>query len=136
MTAVARAGDPLAVVPLSRGSPDDRWGPSANYAHAVWLPVLGPASFLVWQYLARTAIHEPRAVTTREHLSAAMGLGSPHGTQSAVNRALRRLERFDLVQWAGPDLLEVRCRLPDVPAHHLARLHPDIQARHRRLADR
>jgi hypothetical protein len=131
---VTAATDPLEVVPLSRGSPDDRWGPSANYAHAVWLPVLGPASFLVWQHLARTAIHEPHAVTTREHLSAAIGLGSPHGTQSAINRALRRLERFDLVQWVRPDALEVRCRLPDVAPHHLDRLHPDIQARHRRLA--
>jgi hypothetical protein len=130
------ATDPLAVVPLSQGSTHDRWGPSANYAHAVWLPVLGPASFLVWQYLARTAIHEPRSLTTREHLSAAMGLGSPHGTQSAVNRALRRLERFELVRWAGPGTLEVRCRLPDVPAHHLDRLHPDIQARHLRLSGR
>ena len=128
------ATEPLEIVPLSLASPRDRWGPSANYAHAVWLPVLGPASFLVWQYLARTVIHQPRAVTTREHLSAAIGLGSPHGTQSAVNRALRRLERFDHLRWTGPDALEVRCRLPDVPAHHLQRLHPDIQARHQRLA--
>lgn len=129
-----RAADPLAVAPMARAGPSDRWGPSANYAHAVWLPVLGPASFLLWQYLARAAIHQPRSATTREHLAAALGLGSPHGAQAPVNRALRQLERFELVRWAGPDALEVRCRLPDVPAAHLERLHPDVQALHRRLA--
>lgn len=126
------ATDPLEIVPLSPGGPRDRWGPSAAYPQAVWLPALGPASFLVWQHLARALVHQPRVVTTREHLSAVIGLGSPHGTQSAVNRALRRLERFDLVRWRE-EALAVRRQLPDVPAHHLHRLHPGIQERHRRL---
>jgi hypothetical protein len=111
-----------------------RHGPSAPYAQAVWLPVLGPASFLVWQRLARTALHRPGTTTDREELAAAVGLGSPHGAQSAVNRALRRLERFGIVRWEeAPGVLEVRCRLPDVGANHLYRLHPGIQIHHHRL---
>ncbi len=63
-----------------------------------------------------------------------LGLGSPVGHQSALPRALRRLERFSLVRTIGPDVLVVPCELPDVTEHQLERLHPAVRHVHDSLS--
>jgi hypothetical protein len=107
-----------------------RFGPDDAYVEAVWLPVLGPASFVVWHRLARQAAPTSGIETSLEALAAATGLGSARGTQSGVARALRRLERFGLLRRSGDDLLVVRCRLPFVSGRQLERLHPCVRAAH------
>lgn len=125
----ARGGTP--------GHPPGRFGPGDCYPVAVWLPVLGPAAFVGWCHLARQLSHHPDGVTTSlAALAVDLGLGSPHGSQSAVHRTLRRLERFGLLRWVGDNCLLVSARLPFVSPAQLARLAPTVQARHRALRDR
>jgi hypothetical protein len=109
-------------------SPDD------PYVEAVWLPVLGPASFVVWRYLARLAHRSPPPTVSVAGLSAAVGLGPPQAHQSPINRALRRLARFGLVH-VDADRITVQAALPFVSSRQLARLDPAIQAMHRAYRD-
>lgn len=110
------------------------WGPESTYAESVWLPVLGPASWLVWRRLALELLASPDGFRLElAALSAAVGLGSPRGRQSAIARTLRRLQYFRVAWRAPDDLLVVRYRLPLLTAGQLDRLHPEIQARHRQL---
>ena len=127
----------LRVVPLAgrAGLAHGRFGVDDAYVEAVWLPVLGPASFVVWRRLARDAVSMPGFDTSLERLAAAAGLGSARGTQSGIARALRRLERFGLLRRAGDNLLVVRCRLPFASAYQLERLDPAIRALHRAVHD-
>lgn len=124
--------DPLRVLadPLARGL----FGPGSEYAARVWLPVVGPASWLTWRAMVRGAsIHDAGWTTSFEELSALVGLGSPRGNQSGVARALRRLHRFAMVREVGTDVIVVRCRLPLVSPSQLERLHPVVQGVHQRL---
>jgi len=104
--------------------------PDHPYVEGVWLPVLGPASYVAWRHLARLAIGSPRATISLDELAAATGLGPPRGHQSPLNRTLRRLGRFDLVQ-VDDNRIVVRTALPFVTGRQLARLDPVIQAIHR-----
>jgi hypothetical protein len=109
--------------------------PNDVYVDDVWLPVLGPASFIVWRHLALMVdSHGPARHTTLAALAGATGLGSPRGNQSGISRALRRLERFGLVQLSDGRLI-VRTRLPYITGRQLARLDPAIQALHRNHRD-
>jgi hypothetical protein len=126
------------VVPLAgrAGLAHARFSPDDAYVEAVWLPVLGPASFVVWRRLALDAAATPGFDTSLERLAAATGLGSARGTQSGIARAMRRLERFGLVRHAGDSLLVVRCRLPFASPRQLERLDPSIRALHQVFHDR
>jgi hypothetical protein len=128
----------MRVVPLAgrTGLAYGRFGPDDAYVEAVWLPVLGPASFVVWHRLARDAASTPGFGTSLERLAAAAGLGSPRGTQSGIARALRRLERFGLLRRGDDNLVVIRCRLPFASSHQLERLDPSIRAIHRVFHDR
>ena len=112
-----------------------RHGPDHCYVENVWLPVIGPAAYVVWRHLARLASRSPRPAISLPRLAAVTGLGPPDGRQSPINRALRRLERFDLIH-LDADRIVVRVSLPFITKRQLARLDPAIQALHRRYRDR
>jgi hypothetical protein len=103
--------------------------PEHPYVDGVWLPVLGPASYVAWRHLARLAIASSRATISLDALAAATGLGAPRGQQSSLSRTLRRLGRFDLAHVCDDHIL-VRTALPFVTGRQLARLAPTIQAIH------
>jgi hypothetical protein len=128
--------DSVLVVPLS-GTREPRagwYGPATAYVEEVWLPVVGPASFLLWRRLAHQLEEAAHGLTTSlVELSAAIGLGSPRGSQAGIARSLRRLQRFGLAWRPVESVLVVRCSLPVVSAAQLARLHPTVQRRHREL---
>lgn len=128
--------DSLLVVPVS-GSLEPRagwFGPTTTYVEAVWLPVIGPASFLLWRRLAYELERTAQGLTTSlAEMSAAIGLGSPRGNQAGIARSLRRLQRFGLAWRPVESVLVVRCSLPVVSAAQVARLHPTVQRRHREL---
>jgi len=109
-------------------------GADDPYVEAVWLPVLGPASFVLWRHLARLTHRSPPPTVSVAGLSAAVGLGPPQAHQSPINRALRRLARFGLVQ-VGANGITVQAALPFVSGRQLARLDPAIQAMHRAYRD-
>jgi len=127
--------DPVRVLadPHTNGA----FSPGSEYASTVWLPVVGPASWLTWRVMARGAcVHEAGWTTSLEELSAVVGLGSPRGNQSGIARALRRLHRFSIVREVGSGVFVVRCRLPFVSPGQLERLHPVVQGAHHRLHER
>jgi hypothetical protein len=120
------------VVPLAaRAARPGLHGPDDAYVDELWLPVLGPASWVTWRHLARLARQSRPATVTLTDLAAAVGLGTRQGKQAPINRALRRLEVFKLAQ-CGSGVIAVRTKLPDVTDRQLARLTPTIQARHYR----
>lgn len=127
----------LAAPPHRPGAPPGRFGPDDCYPVAVWLPVLGPGAFVAWSHLAHHLDRSAGATTTSlAALAADLGLGSPHGSQSAIARTLRRLERFGFACPVGDDCLVVRVRLPFVSPAQLERLAPAVQARHNLLRQR
>jgi hypothetical protein len=124
--------DDLHVMPAphpARGS-SHLHDPDHPYVDGVWLPVLGPASYVAWRHLARLATGSSRATISLDALAAATGLGAPRGQQSPINRTLRRLGRFEVAH-VDDDHILVRTALPFVTGRQLARLDPVIQAIHR-----
>lgn len=116
--------------------PAGRYGPTSYYATAVWLPILGPSTFLAWRLVASEIQHHPAGVTTTlDRLAADLGLGSPRGQQAAIVRTLRRLERFGITRTITDDLHLIREELPPAMPAQLARLHEVVRARHDRLTD-
>jgi hypothetical protein len=110
------------------------YDPDHPYVDGVWLPVLGPASYVAWRHLARLAIASSRATISLDALAAATGLGAPRGQQSPLSRTLRRLGRFDLAHVRDDHIL-VHTALPFVTGRQLARLDPVIQTIHRLHCD-
>jgi hypothetical protein len=104
-------------------------GPDDAYVDQLWLPVLGPASWVTWRHLARLVRQPGTSTVTLVGLAAATGLGNRQGKQAPINRALRRLESFKLAQCSA-GVIAVRAKLPDLTERQLARLAPSIQAFH------
>lgn len=126
----------LPAPPNGMRGPVGRFGASAYYATAVWLPILGPSTFLAWRLIVCELQHHPGGVsTTLERLAADLGLGSPRGQQAAIARTLRRLERFGIARTITDDLVLVREELPPATPAQLARLDEVIRARHDRLSE-
>jgi hypothetical protein len=121
---------PVVPAPVQARGTSRLHDPDHPYVEDVWLPVVGPASYVAWRHLARLAIRSPRPIISLDALAAATGLGPPRGHQSPLNRTLRRLGRFDLAH-VDDDHIVVRTALPFVTGRQLARLDPVIQAIHR-----
>lgn len=126
----------LPAPPNGMPGPLGRYGPNSYYATAVWLPILGPSTFLAWRLVACEIRHHPAGVTiTLDRLAADLGLGSPIGQQATIVRTLRRLERFGVTKAITDELVLIREELPPATPTQLARLHEAVRARHDRLTD-
>jgi hypothetical protein len=87
----------IRVVPLAgrAGLAHGRFGPEDAYIEAVWLPVLGPASFVLWRRLARDAVKTPgfgyQSPTARRRCGPRIRPGNPvgHRPGTAASRTLR-----------------------------------------------
>lgn len=110
------------------------FGPGHPYTELVWLPRLGPTSFLMWRYLCRRLHAQPRGcIVTVDDLAHALGLGTGRGHASPVRRAIARLERFGVTSTAAHGVA-VRRRLPLLAPAQLAQLPPPARQAHRSLA--
>jgi hypothetical protein len=120
--------------PVRARGADRLHDPDDLYVEDVWLPVVGPASYVAWRHLARLACRSSGAIISLDALAAATGLGTPRGHQSPLHRTMRRLARFDLAH-IEDDRIRVRTALPFVTGRQLARLDPGVQAVHRLHSD-
>ena len=116
--------------------PGARFGIDSPYPELVWLPVMGPSTYLLWRHLAASVVERPRgAVVHLDELAASLGLSSQRGDRSSLMRALRRGARFGVLRRPTPRLVLIQPRLPPVPAAWLSGRHPAIlTAHHRSLA--
>ncbi len=124
-----KADDAIVIV---AGGQTGRWGIDDAYPETFWLPVVGPASYLAWRLLARQVQQRPTAVLSAAEIAGRLGLGSVGGTQSGLERTLRRMDRFAMIERPGPLVVSVQVRLGDVAPTWLARLDPaliDLHAR-------
>lgn len=120
------------VAPPAAGRP--LFGPTSVYAELVWLPVLGPATFLLWRHLVRRfELQGPALCVELEGVAAALGLGGAGTNQSVIGRSLRRIERFGVATTDASEVLHLRPQLPPVSDRELRRLHPVIAKHHQRL---
>jgi len=103
------------------------FGPADPLAEA-WLPVVGPACFVLWQKLAQHLLANGGAMATSlREMARAAGLAETSGHQSGIMRTLRRLERFGVIWRPDERVLVVRCRLPALDQARLERLRPTIE---------
>ena len=109
------------------------FGPGHPYTEEVWLPRLGPTSFLMWRYLCRQLHTAPRGCTVPvSDMARALGLGTGRGGTSPVRRSLARLDRFDVVRIRTSGLT-VRRRLPMLTPQQVAQLPASVRRSHRQL---
>lgn len=131
-----RAHSALRVLPAAAAHPSEppgQFGPGTAYSAGVWLPLLGPTSYMAWHHLARQLTQRPGGLTTSVHrLAVDLGLASPH-EHAVVAGALHRLERFGIIRPVTDGLLVLRVELPAASATQLDLLDRSIQVRHQHL---
>lgn len=103
-------------------------GPAHPRAESDWLPVVGPACFVLWRRLAERLIEAHGTVRLRaQDLAASVGMAPAVGSQSGLTRSLRRLQRFGIAWRPVDDLVVVRCQLPLLDESRMQTLRPIIR---------
>lgn len=104
------------------------------YLDFVALGRLGPTSSWCLRHLAyRLAAHPEGYDISLAELGNELGLGRYTGRSSHLGRALDRLEVFGMARGGGPDVLQVRRRIPPLTEAQLARLAPSARDVHRMM---
>ena len=107
--------------------------PGSRYVERLWLPLLGPTSTALLRVLAEELDEKGSGtIVEASRLARGLGLGAGTGVESALSRAIRRLERFRLVKAEG-DVLRVRTEVPPLSDHDVSRLPDDLRTIHQRL---
>ena len=123
-------------LPASTARRDGWVGPAHPRAESDWLPVIGPACFVLWRQLAGALIEEQGAMEVRApELAASVGMAPAMGSQSGLTRSLRRLQRFGIVWRPTAEFLVVRCQLPLLDESRMQTLRPIIRRMQHELHD-
>lgn len=111
---------------------EPRFRVRSHYVERLWLPLLGPTALLLVRLLAELIDESHNGQGVDFGLVAvALGVGlKTPGEQSALARALGRLERFELVRFDGRGEIMVRVELPLVSPRDLSGLPLWLQERH------
>jgi hypothetical protein len=108
-----------------------------DLAEGTWLPVVGPACFVIWRRLAQALLDQPGGlVVTAGALARSVGMATATGDQSGLARSLRRLSRFGVAWLPRDDLVVVRCQLPVLDDTRMERLRPLVEQLRRELRSR
>jgi hypothetical protein len=75
------------------------FGPASVYVEYCLLPLIGPSSYLLYRHVAPLIRGSGRAEVDLVELGRNLGLGAKIGRNSAVVKALDRLEAFRLGAW-------------------------------------
>jgi hypothetical protein len=81
----------------------------SDYCRSAWLPVIGPAAWLLWDSVTRELEREPRAEWPISEVARHHGVDC-----GAVSAAIAELERFGLAVRLAPARWRVRLRCPPV----------------------
>ena len=131
-----RLPDRIWVEPWSQPEAGDLHDPRSVYAERYWLGVVGPTSLMCMRLVAGELDRKPDGFQL-DTAATAVQLGvSPKGGAKGLDRALRRLERFQLAG-EGPAgaVWQVKRAMPEVPSHFVARLPGHLRRTHRADAD-
>jgi hypothetical protein len=96
-------------------------GVDGTYSRLVWLPTVGPSSWLIWGTVAAQLHRDPAVTWQAGDLAVAHGLSAGTGRHSQIVRTLDRLARFRLLL-PEEDVTFVRLTAPPALERHLARL--------------
>lgn len=102
------------------------------YSRAVWLPRLGPTSWLLWITLARQlGPHGHLVSIDAEAVAASLGIGHPGRRYKAVTRPMLRLRNFRLARVDDDaQVVQIRQFAQPGPAAVLAGLPPTVRELH------
>lgn len=124
----------IAVVARRDASPEPErpgFDPAGEY-YECYLPVLGPASWLAYRYLAAKVTQEPALVDPAE-LAREIGLNPSLARSAPLGAAFARLEAFGLLRWESPAVCAVQRSVPALSNRLAKRLPIEARARHFRI---
>ncbi len=105
--------------------------PRSSYVEDYYLGILGPSTTWLLRRVAAGFDYSPEGFDLDlAETARSLGLSDRSGRSSAFLRAINRLVLFHLAQLSGPDELAVRWRVPPLTRAQVARLSPEMQARH------
>ena len=105
--------------------------PRSTYVERFYLGILGPSTTFFLRHLVERLDAAPDGYElTLTDCAAALGLGRLRSAGAAFPRTVARSCQFGAARLAGPDVLEVRRRLPPLTVRQVRRLPPDRQAEH------
>jgi hypothetical protein len=104
----------------------------STYVERFWLGILGPSTTWFLRLVAGHLDREPDGFDLDLGEAArSLGLGSPLGRHSPLQRAVRRTVQFGLARTVGREGLDVRRRIPPLNRGQVARLPESLQGAHR-----
>ncbi len=115
----------------------DRLGhdPRSSYVETYWLGILGPSACWLLRRLADGLDADPDGFDLDlAETALAIGLRLNGGRHAPFLRTLGRLCQFKMARQCGPEMLEVRRRLPPLTLAQVERLPTTLGDRHRALA--
>ncbi len=112
----------------------DRLGhdPRSAYVEAYWLGILGPSACWLLRRMADGLDAEPDGfVLDLAETASSIGLRLNGGRHAPFLRTLGRLCQFRMARQCGPEVLEVRRRIPPLTLAQVDRLPTALRERHR-----
>lgn len=104
--------------------------PRSTYVERFWISTLGPsATWIVRRFADRFDRHPDGFEIDLNTLAASIGMSYARRDESPFGRALHRCVMFGLIR-PGRTGLEVRRRIPDLPARQLERLPDELRNVH------
>ena len=133
------SGDPMTLAPLPGTSTDtdrlnvivapgdpDGYPITHPYVEDLYVPIVGPSTYLLLRLLDRMADEHPDTFTlSLDEIAHRLGLGNK-GRSSRMIRTIDRLCSFRLAVRISPDTIVVPRQLPPLTNHQLDRLMPAV----------
>ncbi len=121
------------IVPLrDRAVEATGFGPISEYWQC-YLPIVGPASWLLYRHLAPLIGSSDRAVVDLIEVAREVGLRPSVARNSPLVQSLTRLETYGLASWRCAGEYAVRRAVPVLSARSAQRLPPQARGLHHRI---
>ncbi len=107
--------------------------PTCYYSRLAWLPILGPASWVMLGSISLHLQHLPSVTWRISDLGRDHGLGNPARPNHITVRTLAGLERFSLIHFEFPAMARARTKMPPLSPAQLRRAPRHVQLVHRQM---